>query len=262
MPKDRFVFKSNVLKNVEILSKRCFGWAGIGYVGSLGKCRLVDDHLLLAIRARCAERAQTLESAYLVDAAPTSTARAGIARLANLVAIETGKARRTDARVALLGVGLLTDAAVFAGIESTSLTRRNASTVCGVSHQFGRSRADDKTTDAADKATIKTRQFVDGTEVGYAPKIEWLEEVEAEETAANRTSERPAFAIIHQHGAIFLVAAELHRVPLTHFDGFVRLDNGWTGTDIESELGVAIAKTERDKIAAATRLLSVVQDQS
>jgi len=162
----------------------------------------------------------------------------------------------------LLGVGLLTDAAVFARVESASLARRYASTVCGVTHQFGRRRADHKSTDAADKAAIETRQLVDGTEVGNAAEVERLEEIETEETAANGARERSTFAIVHQHGAVFLVAAELHCVPLAHLDGLVSLDDGWTGSDVESKLGMAVAETERDKIATATRLLSVVQDQS
>ena len=67
---------------------------------------------------------------------------------------------------------------------------------------------------------------------------------------------------VDHHGTIFLVTAEFDGVPFAHIDGSITLDDGWTGTHIESEFRNTLVKAEGNKVTTSTGLLSIVQDHT
>jgi len=59
-----------------------------------------------------------------------------------------------------------------------------------------------------------------------------------------------------------VAAADFDGVPVAYRDGVIRTDDGWTGSDVETELNDALVQTERQKVARSVGLLAVVQNRA
>ena len=183
-----------------------------------------------------------------------------VASFTDLITAQSGESRGTDARVSVLSVSFLTDAAVEARIESTSLTGGDTTALGSVADQFVMGIAHHQTADATDEAARESSHAVDGSEVGHSADEERLEQVEPEETSRYGAGERSL--AVDAHAAVLLVAVEFHRVPFAHFDAALPADDGRTGANVETEFRNAVVQAKRDEVPATACLLTVVQDHA
>lgn len=98
---------------------------------------------------------------------------------------------------------------------------------------------------------------MNGLKVGYTANVQKLRQVHSLERAGAAALVRSA--AVHVHGTVFFRTTQLSGVPLAQRHRLRGSYDGRTGPDVEPEFGYAVVEAEREEVAAAAGLLTVVQ---